>query len=116
MLSAMETAIAKAGRAKPGDKTILDAVHGANSALAGLNATSDDLALLVSRAAQAANRAAQDTADMVCRVGRASRLGDRTLGCPDPGAVSFSIILREMAEWLAERQANLGAAPTGTND
>ena len=116
MLSAMETAIAKAGRAKPGDKTILDAVHGANAALAGLNATSDDLALLVSRAAQAANRAAQDTADMVCRVGRASRLGDRTLGCPDPGAVSFSIILREMAEWLAERQANLGAAPTGTND
>ena len=110
MLSAMETAIAKAGKAKPGDKTILDAVHGANLALAGLDATTD-LALVVSQAAQAAKRAAQDTADMVCRVGRASRLGDRTLGCPDPGAVSFSLILCEMAEWLAERQANLGTSP-----
>ena len=37
MLSTMETAIAKAGKAKPGDKTILDAVHGANLALAGLD-------------------------------------------------------------------------------
>ena len=110
MLSAMETAIAKAGKAKPGDKTILDAVHGANLALAGLDATTD-LALVVSQAAQAAKRAAQDTADVVCRLGRASRLGDRTLGCPDPGAVSFSLILCEMAEWLAERQANLGTSP-----
>ena len=110
MLSAMETAIAKAGKAKPGDKTILDAVHGANLALAGLDATTD-LALVVSQAAQAAKRAAQDTADVVCRLGRASRLGDRTLGCPDPGAVSFSLILREMAEWLAERQLNLATSP-----
>jgi dihydroxyacetone kinase phosphoprotein-dependent L subunit len=108
MLGAMETAIANAGKAKPGDKTILDAVHGANLALAGPEATTDDLPLLVSQAAQAAKRAAQDTAGMVCRVGRASRLGDRTLGCPDPGAVSFSLILGEMAEWLGERQASFG--------
>ena len=53
MLSAMETAIAKAGKAKPGDKTILDAVHGANLALAGRDARTD-LALVVSQAAQAA--------------------------------------------------------------
>jgi hypothetical protein len=38
---------------------------------------------------------------MICRVGRASRLGARTLGCPDPGAVSFGIILTAMADWLA---------------
>lgn len=113
MLGAMETAIAKAGKAKPGDKTILDALHGANLALAGFDRTTDDLVLLVSHAAQAAKRAAQGTAEMVCRVGRASRLGDRALGCPDPGAVSFSLILCEMAEWLAERRANPNTAPTG---
>ena len=42
----------------------------------------------------AAEAAAQRTASMVCRIGRASRLGDRTLGHPDPGAVSFSIMMR----------------------
>ena len=51
---------------------------------------------------EAAEKAANDTAGMICRVGRASRLGARTLGCPDPGAVSFSIILRAMADWLTE--------------
>jgi dihydroxyacetone kinase len=39
---------------------------------------------------------------MRARVGRASRLGDRVLGHPDPGAVSFSIIMRAMAQWLEE--------------
>ena len=36
---------------------------------------------------------AQRTAGMLCRVGRGSRLGERTLGHCDPG-VSFAVILR----------------------
>ena len=85
-----------------GDKTILDAVHASNQAMASPDAQDIvDLAFIVSKAAQAAEKAAQDTAGMICRVGRASRLGARTLGCPDPGSVSFGIILRAMADWLA---------------
>ena len=45
--------------------------------------------------------AAERTAGMVCRIGRASRLGERTLGHPDPGAVSFSIMLRAFEQSAA---------------
>jgi hypothetical protein len=40
---------------------------------------------------------------MPARIGRSSRLGDRALGNPDPGAISFAIILRAMTEWLQKQ-------------
>jgi dihydroxyacetone kinase-like protein len=102
LLREMELTVINTGKAKVGDKTILDAVHASNRYMSSPDAQDiDDLALVVSKAAKAAVKAAQDTAGMICRVGRASRLGARTLGCPDPGAVSFGIILTAMADWLA---------------
>jgi len=102
LLNSMETAVASAGKAKPGDKTILDAVHAANQAVATTAEADQSLPNMLSRASLAAGTAAQNTAGMRARIGRASRLGDRVLGHPDPGAVSFSIIMRAMAEWLEE--------------
>lgn len=98
----MERALAGAGKAQPGDKTVLDAVHAANQII--LKPENSQLALvdLLARASQAGRQAAENTAQMPARAGRASRLGDRALGHPDPGAVSFSIILRAMAEWAQE--------------
>jgi dihydroxyacetone kinase len=55
----------------------------------------------VSMAAGAAAAGAQMTSDMLCAKGRASRLGERVLGHPDPGAVSFSLILQAFADCLA---------------
>lgn len=108
LLREMELAVMNTGKARVGDKTILDAVHAA--AMSSPDAQdSGDLARAVSTAASAAEKAAQDTAGMVCRVGRGSRLGARTLGCPDPGAVSFGIMLRAMADWLAEQDSSIGA-------
>ena len=101
LLSEMELAVIITGKAKVGDKTILDAVHAANQAMLDSDTQNLDLTSAVSKAARAAEKAAQDTAGMICRIGRASRLGARTLGCPDPGAVSFGIILRAMADCLA---------------
>jgi phosphoenolpyruvate---glycerone phosphotransferase subunit DhaL len=100
VLAATETALSSAGKAQPGDKTILDAVHAANQAVSASDDSPQDLLVLIRRASEAAKNAAQNTAQMVARVGRSSRLGDRVLGHPDPGAVSFSIILRAMSEWL----------------
>ncbi len=57
--------------------------------------------MALAAAASAAEAAAERTAGMVCRVGRASRLGDRALGHPDPGAVSFSIMLRAFEQSAA---------------
>jgi dihydroxyacetone kinase phosphoprotein-dependent L subunit len=103
LLYAMEAGVVNAGKAHPGDKTLLDPLHAACESLA--SATTDDLGDAFSRAAAAANASAQSTAKMLCRLGRASRLGDRVLGHPDPGAVSFSLIMRSIAEWVLTKGA-----------
>ena len=102
LLKAMELSVSSAGKVKPGDKTVLDAVASAFQSIADSEAP---LLEVFTKAATASEAAAQGTANMLCRVGRASRLGDRALGHPDPGAVSFSIILRAMADWLRGREA-----------
>jgi dihydroxyacetone kinase-like protein len=99
LLTSMETSVATTGKVKPGDRTILDAIHAA--ATAGGSAT--ELAAIVDLSASAAQEAARRTADMLCRVGRASRLGTRVLGHPDPGATSFAIMLRAMHDWIAQK-------------
>lgn len=99
VLDSMETALASAGHAKPGDKTLLDAVHAANDAVKAEDRSDAELITLLGRASLAAQKAAQNTAQMLPQAGRASRLGERALGHPDPGAVSFSVVLAAMAEW-----------------
>lgn len=93
MLKSMENAVAAAGKVKPGDKTILDSIHAAAAVAPG-----PDLVETMRAACLAAERGAEETAGWPCKVGRASRLGDRAIGHPDPGAVSFSIFLRALLE------------------
>ncbi|MGA2631576.1 MAG: dihydroxyacetone kinase subunit DhaL [Terriglobia bacterium] len=100
-MSSMEAALVAAGKAKPGDKTLLDAVHAANEALTV--ETQPDLLSALTKASEGARRGAESTAQMPARIGRSSRLGDRALGNPDPGAISFAIILRAMTEWLQKQ-------------
>jgi phosphoenolpyruvate---glycerone phosphotransferase subunit DhaL len=94
MLCAMETGIQQAGKARPGDKTILDAVHAAREAADRSADAGHELGEALANSAAAAETAARQTADLICRAGRASRLGERALGHPDPGATSFAIFLR----------------------
>jgi len=100
LLTSMETSVAASGKVKPGDRTILDAIHGAAAATKASDSGAQDLDAIVDLAASAAQDAARSTAGMLCRVGRASRLGNRVLGHPDPGATSFAIILRAMHDWI----------------
>ena len=102
MLAAMETAISQAGKAKPGDKTILDGVHAAREAAELSERANEALDEALKSVAAAAAAAAQNTADMVCKMGRASRLGERTLGHVDPGAASFAIMMRSFEESIAK--------------
>lgn len=102
-LGAMESSVTNSGKAKPGDKTILDAVHAAAESAAQSLKEGDSLAQMAARAAQAADAGAKSTANMLCKMGRASRLGERSLGHPDPGATSFAIILSAIARWLEQR-------------
>lgn len=89
LAEAAEAAITKLSGAKPGDKTILDALHPAAEAL---RAGGD-----LRAAAAAAREGAEATAQMMATVGRASRLGERSRGAADPGATSLAIILEALA-------------------
>jgi len=110
-LEAMKSTIATVGKAKPGDKTILDAVHAASVAVSISSSESKDIAEALLAASHAAKWAASETANMLCKVGRASRLGERVLGHPDPGAVTFSIILDSFYRWLVEHPIETYASP-----
>ncbi len=86
-------AISELGGAKPGDRTMLDALDPFAQALkqgAGYLPPGEALRAAV----EAAERGANATANMKPRLGRSSYLGDRVLGYPDPGAKAVAILLR----------------------
>jgi DAK2 domain len=76
----METSVAPTVKVKPGERTILDAIHAAPGAATRSGSGAEALDAIMDRAASAAQEAARSTADMRCRVGRANRLCNRVLG------------------------------------
>jgi triose/dihydroxyacetone kinase / FAD-AMP lyase (cyclizing) len=95
-------AISELGGAKPGDRTMLDALDPFVRTLrqgAGVKATGD----AVFAAVEAAERGAEATAEMRPKLGRSSYLGGRVLGYPDPGAKAISMWLRAACEALFTR-------------
>ncbi|UFN48815.1 dihydroxyacetone kinase subunit DhaK [Roseomonas sp. OT10] len=87
-------AIAELGGARPGDRTMLDALHPAAEAFAEAVAAGQAPMAAWSEAVAAAEAGAAGTAGMRPRLGRASYLGDRALGTPDAGAVAAVVWLR----------------------
>jgi dihydroxyacetone kinase-like protein len=81
--------------ANVGDKTIIDAVTPAAAAANLLRHGS--LSEALGRAAQAAEAGAERTRGLRATLGRARAVGERAIGHVDPGALSFSIMLRELA-------------------
>jgi dihydroxyacetone kinase phosphoprotein-dependent L subunit len=87
-------AVQQVGGAKPGDKTLLDALHPAVEVLS--RGEIDDLQAALQAAVSAAQTGAQHTGDLQAKMGRARFVGERGLGHPDPGAVSFTLILEAL--------------------
>jgi dihydroxyacetone kinase len=86
-------AVAALGGAKPGDRTMLDALVPAADAFA---AAGGGLQEAARAAAEAAERGAEATASMVPRLGRASYLGARAVGAPDAGAAAVAVWWRSL--------------------
>lgn len=86
------------GEAKVGDKTLIDAFAPALQGFAAARAGGDDFAAALDALIVAADKGRDSTVDLVARIGRASRLGERSRGVLDPGATSCAIILRAFAE------------------
>ena len=86
----------RTGGARPGDKTMVDAWVPAARAMRHESDAGADLAGCLAEAQRAAWQGVADTKDLVPRLGRASRLGERARGHPDAGATSSSIIIDEI--------------------
>jgi dihydroxyacetone kinase-like protein len=81
------------GRAEPGDKTMVDAVHPAVAA-ARLAVNKDyDIEKALFMVTEAAAKGVKDTIPMIAKKGRASYLGKQSIGHQDPGATSTYFII-----------------------
>ncbi|MEH3144833.1 MAG: dihydroxyacetone kinase family protein [Methylobacterium frigidaeris] len=89
--------IADLGGARPGDRTMLDALHPAAGAFRAATEARQSAGAALAAAADAAEAGAAATAGMTPRLGRASYLGERALGVPDAGASAVSTWLRALA-------------------
>ena len=97
---AVET-VQKLGKANLGDKTLLDALLPFVDALeAGLGA-GRSLSDAWAAAASVADESAQQTAEFAAKLGRARPLAARSVGTPDPGAVSMALCLAAASDIIA---------------
>lgn len=86
------------GKAGPGDKTMYDALAPAVDALEGALADHASLATGLKAARYAAASGRDATMPMLARKGRASYLGERSVGHLDPGAASVALLLEAAAD------------------
>ena len=98
MLRAAGEAIQTLSQAKVGDKPLMDAFLPAAEAYAQAIDEGRSFAECLQLMAQAAERGRDSTRDLVAKVGRASRLGERSRGTPDAGATSCALLLRTMSD------------------
>jgi dihydroxyacetone kinase len=90
-------AISELGGAKPGDRTMLDALAPFVKSMKAGAAEGLQPGEILHKAVEDARRGADSTSQMMPRLGRSSYLGHRVLGHPDPGAEAVAIWLRASA-------------------
>ena len=98
LLEAFLGGIVARGKAQPGEKTMVDALTPALAA--AKQALNEGLPLkeLALQATQAAEEGMKATIPLLATKGRASYLGERSVGHQDPGATSSWLILRSLTE------------------
>lgn len=101
MLSAGVEGILQRGRPVLGDKTMYDALAPAVETLASSLQNGDDIVTGLGEAVRAAEAGMQATIPMQARKGRASYLGERSIGHQDPGATSSYLILKALLDAVA---------------
>jgi len=97
MLHAGLEGIQAIGSAKLGDKTLLDTLIPAIEAFDAADAAGKSFADALDALVAAAEAGRDSTLNLVAKIGRASRLGERSLGVLDAGATSCAIILKELS-------------------
>ncbi|BEL77432.1 MULTISPECIES: dihydroxyacetone kinase subunit DhaL [Serratia] len=86
------------GKAEPGDKTMCDVWWPVVESLGQSAQQNLSVVEALQRAADSAERAVESTITMQARKGRASYLGERSIGHQDPGATSVMLMMKTLAE------------------
>lgn len=89
--------------AKPGDKTLIDTMNPAYEAFKNANESGMSFSKSLEALKKGAEKGKESTRDMVAKIGRASRLGERSKGHLDAGATSCCLILTSMADGIKTR-------------
>ena len=109
-LEAAAGGISALGKSAEGEKTMLDALFPAARAARAALDGGGDLAVVTAAARDAAAAGAAATIPMLATKGRASYLGERSVGHQDPGATSSALLLAVLAETAAAGTSDAAAA------
>ena len=97
MFQAADEGIQSRGKAKLGDKTIVDALHPACEAFSAAIAAGSSLSAAGAAAIDAATAGRDSVTPLRSKIGRASWVGERTEGIVDPGCAMFVLVLEAIA-------------------
>ena len=92
--------VQRRGKAKPGDKTMVDALLPAKAAMEQEMKASSDAIDILKAAVDGANEGVEATKNMFPHVGRSKNFREKAVGWPDPGAVSVSVLLKGLLDGL----------------
>jgi dihydroxyacetone kinase-like protein len=98
LLQAAVEGVVQRGKAALGDKTMVDALSPASEAFKQAFEQGSDTVPALQRAVAAAEQGMKDTIPMQAKKGRASYLGERSIGHQDPGATSSHFILKALLD------------------
>lgn len=101
MLNAAAVGVAERGQARPGERTLLDAMRPAAEAALASARSGASVSDVLSAAVAAAEIGAQATSEMEPRHGRAGWISERARGRPDAGAVAWAMFLRGLNKSLS---------------
>ena len=102
MLESAYEGVKTLGNAEVGDKTLLDTLYPAVEAFKKSQSEGKDAVISIDEMIAAAEAGKDSTVDMVAKVGRASRLGERSRGVLDPGATSCYLLLKAFGDTIKE--------------
>lgn len=102
MLSKAIEGVSSIGGAKVGDKTLMDTLVPALEAFKKAIESGDGFEDAIKEMQAAAEKGKESTRDMVAKLGRASRLGERSRGVLDAGSVSCNLIIQSMGDSIIQ--------------
>ena len=91
------------GSAKVGDKTLIDTLVPARDAYLAAVAGGADFSAAITAMIEAAEKGWKSTKDLQARIGRAARLGERSIGVLDAGSTSCFLLLKTLGNSVQQR-------------